>query len=459
MRYRSPEIRIHRILQFTFFILHLLLLACSCEKSTTAPPPPGPEIVLTLAEEPYLTEISLKLELRNLPLPQQLLITRNDSPIFNGSMAANDTTVTDSALQPATNYSYRAYRMVEGQKTDSSALLPVSTMDTTSHDFQWEIIEFPSLYGSGVLRDVAIINENDIWAVGEIYSDSAQPWLPYNAVHWDGQQWELKRITYSGSPWSIKSVFAFSSTDIWFDAFVRWNGNSFIQLPIPNILIGYGINKIWGTSSNNLYVVGTQGLIAHYDGRRWQKLESGTELGLRDIWGVSDNEIYIVGVNRAQVLGVVLKYDGSSWQKMIDGFAEGNGFDPSQLFKTQLYGATEGIWVDEHGTVYTVGNLMYQYKRGKWDYVRSLPENHLNGNPGNYYRGYLHAVRGNASNDMFIFGQSETLIHFNGSTWEKIGPAYVPWSPRWWYNSDVKRDLAVAVGNTVDFARIIKLWR
>ncbi|NIT55476.1 MAG: hypothetical protein GWN00_04345, partial [Aliifodinibius sp.] len=115
---------------------------------------------------------------------------------------------------------------------------------------------------------------------------------PYNAVHWDGQQWELKRITYDGSPWPIRSIFAFSANDIWFDAFVRWNGTNFIQLPIPSILIGHSINKTWGTSSNDLYVVGSKGLIAYYDGS-WQRLESGTDVNLTDVLGTPDgNEVW-----------------------------------------------------------------------------------------------------------------------------------------------------------------------
>ncbi|MGB9664445.1 MAG: hypothetical protein ACPL25_05950 [Ignavibacteria bacterium] len=61
-------------------------------------------------------------------------------------------------------------------------------MDTTSHEFSWEITYLGD-GGSSVLYDVAIINENNIWAVGEIYmNDSLGRPEPnaYNAIHWDG---------------------------------------------------------------------------------------------------------------------------------------------------------------------------------------------------------------------------------------------------------------------------------
>ncbi len=464
--HRGKPIRIRKI-QFCVGISFFLFLISflSCEKSTA--PVNNPQVTLT-AEYVGVTEAELLLQTKNTEVNTQYQLFRDDSLISDGNLLQSDTKITDSLLFPAHSYTYKGQLIKDGNPIAYSQPLQITTMDTTSHDFQWELIEFPSLYGSsGVLRDVAIINENDVWCVGEIYADSAQPWLPYNAVHWDGEQWELKRIKTNACGGvdypPINAIFAFSFNDVLFahtdGSITHYDGRNFINDCSLITQLNSSANKMWGTSRNDLYVVSGNGLIAYYNDSSWQKLESWTDLGLLDIWGISQTEIYTVGLNYGQALGVVLKYDGIAWQKMIEGFVEGNGFDPSQLFKTQLYGLTDGIWVDEHRTLYTVGNLMYQYKRGKWDYVRSLPENYVNGNPGNYYRGYLHAVRGSASNDIFIFGQSETLIHFNGSTWQKVGPAYVPWSPRWWYNCDVKEDLIVGVGRDENCPRIIKLWR
>ena len=46
---------------------------------------------------------------------------------------------------------------------------------------------------------IANIDENNIWAVGEIYMlDSLGNHDPhaYNAVHWDGLNWEMLRIFF-----------------------------------------------------------------------------------------------------------------------------------------------------------------------------------------------------------------------------------------------------------------------
>ncbi len=87
----------------------------------------------------------------------------------------------------------------------------------------WETFEFGGGIGSSYLSDVAIINENNIWAVGEIHTDKTDQfdsngvWVqPYNAVHWDGNNWELKRIFINGYFYPLYAIFAFNENDIWF---------------------------------------------------------------------------------------------------------------------------------------------------------------------------------------------------------------------------------------------------
>jgi hypothetical protein len=54
----------------------------------------------------------------------------------------------------------------------------------------WEIDTLGSPDGSNWLYDVAIIDENNVWVVGEIEDDSGK----FNAAHWNGGEWELIRI-------------------------------------------------------------------------------------------------------------------------------------------------------------------------------------------------------------------------------------------------------------------------
>lgn len=66
------------------------------------------------------------------------------------------------------------------------------TIDTTSHNFNFQTWRFGE-HSSSTLYDVAIIDENNIWAVGEIYlnDSTGQPDpMPYNAIQWNGIQWQ-----------------------------------------------------------------------------------------------------------------------------------------------------------------------------------------------------------------------------------------------------------------------------
>ncbi len=45
------------------------------------------------------------------------------------------------------------------------------TMDTTTQNFTFETVEFGDGFSSSYFNDVWIFDENNIWAVGYIYSD------------------------------------------------------------------------------------------------------------------------------------------------------------------------------------------------------------------------------------------------------------------------------------------------
>jgi hypothetical protein len=78
---------------------------------------------------------------------------------------------------------------------------------------------------SGSLRDVQIIDENNIWVVGEIETDSGK----YGAAQWNGDYWELKKLKGPGiSVQTItpRGLWYFSEDNIWFasGSIYHWNG-------------------------------------------------------------------------------------------------------------------------------------------------------------------------------------------------------------------------------------------
>jgi hypothetical protein len=434
-------------------ILLLLLVFNGCSKDETPPtvppqpPPPDYRKMILSVEDISYTEawINIKTDSINFPATITLLKNTNEEKFV---LLNSDTTVYVDSLQPNVNYTFQAVLTGDTIKSDT---VKAKTLEPTSHNFSWQTWEFGT-HSSSALYDVAIIDENNIWAVGQIYmNDSLGNPDPhaYNAVHWDGNQWNILKITvdFRGSLVTppLTGIYTFSETDIWFVGSlpihgdgISWQMYDLRTTVDPNL----SLSKVWGFSSENIYFTGGAGNLAQYDNGTWYSLQSGTDLDLTDIYGDGDGNIYAAGVNITEIKGVVVKGDQSgNWSVMI----EGDIIDESELFD-KLFGALNAIWVDEDNVIYAGGHLLYQYEDGEWDYVKSLPGNYMGGNPEAFYSGYIGSVRGNAGNDWIIAGNRNTLKHFNGADWEQLGLPYDPNSDIRWSKVEIKGDLAVAVG-------------
>ncbi|AFH50314.1 Hypothetical protein IALB_2611 [Ignavibacterium album JCM 16511] len=215
------------VVLFLFLSMTILLFGC---KQTTEPKL-EPELKLEL-EDVSCTEAWINLRITNLQLPANVTLYKN-SEAQNNILCYGDTLLYVDSLLPNQTYKFKSIVQSSNQQIiTSSNELTVTTMDTTSHDFTWQSWEFGQ-HSSSTLYDVAIIDENNIWAVGKIYMlDSLGRPDPnaYNAVHWDGTKWELLRIPYqyNGKNYytALRAIYAFNQNDIWFGiaSIIHWNG-------------------------------------------------------------------------------------------------------------------------------------------------------------------------------------------------------------------------------------------
>ena len=427
------------------FILQILAIAAlviSCNS------PNGPmNNSLTLSAEVSCTEAWLKLSANNVSLPKGVTLTRDGNSIFNFTLTTRDTTLYDSTLVPNKSYTYQALLSPLGGQSNK---VVATTLDTTSHNFSWQMFTFGE-QSSSVLYDVAIINENDIWAVGEIYTkdsytyDSLGNWIdPYNAIHWDGEKWGLKRIyyNYNGSYlWSpIRTIFAFNENDIWFGTNLHWNGKTYEQ-PFSSVLTGWSVNKLFGTSSNDLYAVGNSGNIAHYNGTYWQKIESGTPLNINDIYGSYNNK-----TNKYEILTVASNILSSLDREII----QINNSQANIIDKKGVQGTLSSVWFKPNTKYYVGGGVIYEKNK--------LNESKWKNNPFDVTRYYTYKMRGLEVNDIAAVGGVGEVLHYNGEKWksyiEEVGL-----SRGNYYSVTMKENLIIAVGYNSRQAAITIGWR
>ena len=198
-----------------------------------------------------------------------------------------------------------------------------------------------------------------------------------------------------------------------------------LTLPDPNATI----EKLWGTSSLNLYGVGNAGTVVHYSGNTWQKIESGTTTDIQDIWGGVDPT---TGTTYALATVSTVYYGGVSELLRI------RGIQLDTLSTNGLSWSIRGVWSDNEN-YYIVGDEVYSknlLQNAMWRIIRVAPTNQY---------GYVESIRGNAQNDIIAAGDFGTLLHFNGSTWYNFTPQ-INMSNAVLYSVNIKGNLLVAVG-------------
>lgn len=403
----------HTVSPMKIYIHVLLIFAfcAGCKEEEGISDVHDPLIRLSVVDT-TTTEISLRLVSSDQGPGRNVFIRRDSSPIFGVDKPAFDTVFVDRGLLPNRLYTYWAYRVVNEVILDS-VQLRVRTADTTSHDFSWQVFRF----GDGVsslLRDVAFINDTCIWAVGEIYRQDSAGAFPtrYNAVEWNGRNWQLHRIPTRSTGGSISfaylvSVIGFSASDIWVfgeASYSHWDGSQWLTQLTPNH--NGGANKVWGTSSSNFYIVGSNGEITHFDGTDWKSLETGTTLEFRDIWGAPN-----AASGKLEILAVATNPPAYSEWKIVSI----EKMSVREINQRRVFRPLNSVWFVPGKRYYVAGVLIY-YKKNLADTLDSWSVDR-----GSYETtNFKTSIRGNATNDYVIATDGGELLHSNGYSWRNF---------------------------------------
>jgi len=103
----------------------------------------------------------------------------------------------------------------------------------------------------------------------------------------------------------------------------------------PVSLTTNGLRGVWGSSADDVWVVGAAGTIFHFDGESWQPFASGTEDDLQAVHGTGPGDVWAVGDD------TIVRWDGEVWTEELAGM---------DLFEMLL-----GVWCERPGKVWMSG--------------------------------------------------------------------------------------------------------
>jgi len=200
--------------------------------------------------------------------------------------------------------------------------------------------------------------------------------------------------TFPGSPCNVYDVWGFESNDVFAVGMntanstthlFHFDGESWSEIWIQTGLLAG--KDLWGPSGDNLFMTGSDGSIAHFDGQNLTTMYSGGGTQLWGLWGTGSQNVYACGS-----AGLVLHFDGDSWQP--------EATPPSEA-------SYRGVWGSGPDDVYVVGDLNVLHFNGfSWGQVQGLP-----------FGGQFRDVFGSSSTDVYLVGVGGLVAHFDGETW------------------------------------------
>jgi hypothetical protein len=196
----------------------------------------------------------------------------------------------------------------------------------------------------GALMSVWGTAADDVWAVGADPGDG-----PY-VLHYDGAQWERIATGATGDLWWVNAgpervwmsgdaglvlrydrgsgtvesiptptdlrvfgVYEFAVDDVWAvggdpsaqtGVVMRYDGTDWTELTIPDEAIEGSFFKVWGSSPDDVWVVGHGGSALHWDGQALRAVEVPQGRPLLTVHGQADDIVAVGGFGTGLLVGI-----------------------------------------------------------------------------------------------------------------------------------------------------------
>lgn len=391
---------------YTLFLLGLGLFT-GCSESPTDHQVEKP--VLTV-DDISCTEGWLNLSIPPGMLPAQVLLLQDNQTVMSISVVTTDTLLYIPSLTHSKVYVFQASITPPNNSAIFSNVTNLTTLSPTGNSFSWTKHYLGSTnINYSYVNDIAIISENDIWAVGlfVLPDTNLAGYSNYNAAHWDGTGWEYKKLwfeapgNYQSVP-AITGILAFSHDNLFMMS--EWGTTFYDGKNQSKTENGpYWTTTIWGSDSNNIYAGGYSGKIYHYNGTVWTLIETGTNLYVNNIYGD-----YNKRTKSYEIVAVCAEYSLGFTSKIFK-------IEGEKATEISMQGISDWVlrgWLYPGKKIFVVGDGLYvkNMKDSEWskDQDPSLIT--------------IYCIKGTRLNDVFAGGSYNRLFHFNGIEWEMLMP-------------------------------------
>jgi hypothetical protein len=160
------------------------------------------------------------------------------------------------------------------------------------------------------------------------------------------------------------------------------------------------VTGISGTSASDIWAVGWERTVLHFDGATWSSVSTGFEQEPYKVWARTRSDVWIIGTHGTTPEGpgsqTIVHYDGTKWSI--------SAIPTSGVLTSVWSSSASDVWA-----VSTYGEIAH-YDGTSWSSVKSGMAD------------LLWTVWGTSPSDVW-FGGSYALLHFDGSGWSI---AYTP---------------------------------
>lgn len=222
---------------------------------------------------------------------------------------------------------------------------------------QWSLVSSPQFASGSELNAIHALSATDIFAVGDVHSDSQQP-TPL-LEHFDGNSWSVVSLPQLGRTGTLRGIAALSDSDIWVvgdsgtivptkTVAMHFDGQAWTIVPVPvplsgnihDLRLGEGLtgiapNDVWAVGNFAASSsVGERTLTEHWDGHSWKIVPSpnmghaGSSNVLRGVSVVSSSSVWACGQTEDNSVPIIANliehWDGTRWT--VSPVSPGQGF-------------------------------------------------------------------------------------------------------------------------------------